>query len=55
MERIKEASNKSSDSVVSTIEALGTVTEKIENVWKINDENQQHVSRAMTQSVLLQQ
>lgn len=45
MERIKEASNKSSDSVVSTIEALGTVTEKIENVWKINDENQQHVSR----------
>ena len=45
VERIKEASNKSSDSVVSTIEALGTVTEKIENVWKINDENQQHVSR----------
>ena len=45
VERIKEASQKSANSVNSTIEALGTVTEKIGNVWTINDENQKHVSR----------
>lgn len=43
--RIKDASHKSSESVSSTIQALGTVTEKIEHVWEINDENKQHVSR----------
>ena len=45
VDRIKEASHKSSESVSSTIQALGTVTEKIEDVWEINSENQQHVSR----------
>ena len=45
VDRIKDASNKSSESVTSTITALESVTEKIESVWKINDENQQHVSR----------
>lgn len=44
VERIKEASQKSACSVNSTIDALGTVTEKIGNVWAINDENQNHVS-----------
>lgn len=44
VERIKGASHKSSGSVNSTIQALGTVTEKIENVWQINNENQKHVS-----------
>ena len=45
VERIKEASQKSAQSVNSTIDALGTVTEKIGNVWVINDENQKHVSK----------
>ena len=45
VEKIKEASQKSAKSVTATIDALGTVTEKIGNVWEINDENQQHVSR----------
>lgn len=45
VEKIKEASHKSVQSVTTTIEALGTVTEKIGNVWVINDENQKHVSR----------
>lgn len=44
VERIKDASQKSAKSVMSTIDALGTVTEKIGNVWEINDENQKHVS-----------
>lgn len=44
VERIKNASQKSAKSVTSTIEALGQVTEKIGNVWEINDENQKHVS-----------
>ncbi len=44
VERIKDASQKSAKSVMNTIEALGQVTEKIGNVWAINDENQKHVS-----------
>ncbi len=44
VERIKNASQKSAESVMSTIDALGTVTEKIENVWEINNENQEHVA-----------
>lgn len=44
VEGIKSASQKSAESAASTIEALGTMTEKIENVWSINDENQRHVS-----------
>ncbi len=43
--RVKNASQKSAESVTSTIDSLGTVTEKIENVWEINDENQKHVAR----------
>lgn len=45
VDRIKSASQKSSESVASTIQALNTVTEKIQNVWELNDENQKHVSR----------
>jgi len=42
--RVKEASQKSAESVNSTIDALDTVTEKIENVWEINNENQEHLA-----------
>ena len=45
VEAIKQASQKSAASATSTIEALSTMTEKIGNVWEINDENQNHVSR----------
>lgn len=44
VDKIKEASQKSATSVTTTIEQLGIVTEKIGNVWVINNENQQHVS-----------
>lgn len=44
VEKIKSASQKSAESVTSTIEALDIVTEKIGNVWALNDENQQHVA-----------
>lgn len=42
---IKTASQKSMDSAKSTIQSLNTMTEKIGTVWKINDENQKHVSK----------
>jgi len=42
--KVKEASQKSAESVNSTIEALDTVTEKIQNVWEINNENQEHLA-----------
>ncbi len=45
VEGIRNASQKSTKSATSTIEALGEMTEKISTVWEINDENQQHVSR----------
>ena len=35
---IKDASQKSADSATETIAALGTTTEKINNVWTLNDE-----------------
>ena len=44
VDKIKEASQKSAESVTTTIDQLGIVTEKIGNVWVINNENQQHVS-----------
>ncbi len=44
VDKIKDASQKSAESVNSTIDALGTVTEKIENVWAINNENQEHLA-----------
>ena len=43
--KVKNASHKSSESVTSTIQALGSVNEKIKNVWQINNENKEHVSR----------
>lgn len=45
VDNIKNASQKSMDSAQHTIQALETMTEKIENVWTINDENQGHVSK----------
>ena len=45
VKRIKDASEQSSKSVTQTINDLGTVTEKIQNVWVINNENQKHVAR----------
>ncbi|MGN0312104.1 MAG: methyl-accepting chemotaxis protein [Lachnospiraceae bacterium] len=45
VEAIREASKKSTDSASDTIHALGDVTEKIVNVWGLNNENQEHVSR----------
>lgn len=43
--KVKNASHKSSESVTSTIQALGSVNEKIKNVWQINNENKEHISR----------
>lgn len=45
VESVKGASQKSVDSANSTIRYLNDMTEKIKNVWEINDENQQHVSK----------
>jgi len=45
VERIKEASQKSAKSVTTTIESLDTVTNKIGEVWVINNENQENVSK----------
>ena len=44
VEGIKTASEKSTESAADTISALSSMTEKIGNVWAINDENQKHVS-----------
>ena len=45
VENIKEASKKSVRSTDSTIQALGTMAEKISNVWELNDASQHHVSK----------
>lgn len=45
VEGIKSASEKSVSSATSTINALDTMTEKIGNVWGLNDENQRHVAK----------
>ncbi len=45
VEAIRNASKKSTDSASNTIQALGDVTEKIVNVWGLNNENQEHVSK----------
>lgn len=45
MEQIKGAFQKSIQSTSSTINSLNTMTEKIKNVWTLNDESQQYVSR----------
>lgn len=44
VEGIRAASQKSSGSTTNTIEALSSMTDRIKNVWEINDENQKHVS-----------
>lgn len=45
VEEIKNASHLSVESSTGTIDALKAMTEKIENVWKLNSENQTHVSK----------
>ncbi len=45
VEGIRGASEKSVTSAKDTITALGSMTEKIENVWKLNEQNQQNVSQ----------
>ncbi len=45
VEKMKNASAQSVQSSTSTIEALGTMTDKIKNVWELNNESQQYVSR----------
>ena len=45
VESIKTASRKSVDSANDTIQALGTMSEKIDVVWTLNDDNQRHVSK----------
>ena len=45
VERIKEASGKSVNSVNTAVEMLGGMSEKIGSVWEINDENQKSVGK----------
>lgn len=45
VEGISSASRKSTKSAASTIEALGTMTEKIGTVWELNDANKKNVSK----------
>lgn len=45
VESIKEASQKSVESATGTINALEGMTEKIKNVWELNDESQKSVSK----------
>lgn len=45
VEEIKGASQKSIHSARNTIDSLETMTDKIKNVWTLNDANQDHVSK----------
>lgn len=45
VEGIRGASEKSIVSAKDTIEALGSMTEKIDNAWNLNEENKQNISR----------
>lgn len=45
VDQIREASEKSTQSTANTIEALDTMTDKIRNVWELNDESQKRVSK----------
>lgn len=45
VEKIEAASRKSVKSATGTIQALESMTEKIENVWVLNNENHQHVTK----------
>ena len=42
---IKTASEKTNRSTSQTIEVLNTMTQKIVNVWELNDKNQQHLAK----------
>lgn len=44
MEEIRNASHKSQASTVETINALGNVTDRIEQVWALNNDNKKHIS-----------
>lgn len=45
VEGIRNASEQSAKSAASTVESLGSVTEKINTVWEINEENLKNVSK----------
>ncbi len=45
VEEIRTASQKSIKSASGTIQALGSMTDKIGNVWALNNENHKHVSK----------
>lgn len=45
VENMKVASRKSSKSADNTIQALGSMTDRIKNVWELNEESQKSVSR----------
>lgn len=45
VENMKDASRKSSKSADNTIQALGSMTDRIKNVWELNEESQKSVSR----------
>lgn len=45
VDQIREASEKSTQSTANTIESLDTMTDKIRNVWELNDESQKRVSK----------
>ncbi len=45
VEEIEAASRKSVKSASGTIQALESMTSKIENVWLLNDQNHQHVTK----------
>lgn len=44
VESMKDASGKSAKSAANTIDALDSMTDKIKNVWELNDESQKAVS-----------
>ena len=44
VENMKQASQKSSKSASNTISALDSMTDRIKNVWELNDENRKRVS-----------
>lgn len=44
VERIRGASQKSAESASNTIDSLDSMTDKIKNVWELNNANQDHVS-----------
>lgn len=44
VQNVRDASDKSIESAADTVTALETMTEKIGNVWQINEENRQHIA-----------